>query len=162
MNTKSEKPRVAQTSKLFKSKKHPRSPSEEQVTAMVESIRSQGILEPILVAPANGGFEIHNGLVRWLAAQRLGIDIVPISIIFIDEDDASAVARIGNMVRTELETDPQTILNTMESLVKEFGVNASEIIQERLIFLREHNPNLSPEQRSRVEALLVKCGIKPA
>src|SRR5512135_764938 len=64
---------------------NPRQPrrtfSEETLTDLVASIKEKGILQPILVAPTEGGtYEIIAGERRWRAAQRAGLKEVPVVV----------------------------------------------------------------------------------
>ena len=55
--------------------------SDEAITALAESIRDHGMLQPILVRPMeDGSYRIVAGERRWRAARMLGLDEVPVNI----------------------------------------------------------------------------------
>jgi ParB family chromosome partitioning protein len=124
---------------------------------MVESIRDLGmIVKPLEVRRIGDSYEIVDGEVRWLAAQQLNIDIVPIQVIQLDDHANSAAALILNMDRESIE--PDEVIASLERLVSEFGEDAAEIILERLTELREAAAS-NPEFQDRVSALMAICKI---
>ncbi|MDH3745752.1 MAG: ParB/RepB/Spo0J family partition protein [Acidobacteriota bacterium] len=85
----------------------PRS-SMGELDELVESIRSKGVLEPILVRPVDeaddteSGYRIVSGERRYRAARRAGLDEIPAIIMEIDEDEALEVALVENLQRKDL------------------------------------------------------------
>lgn len=76
---------------------------QEALQELADSIKSQGIAQPILVRPAKGGkYEIVAGERRWRAAQLAGLDKVPAVIRDLDDTQATALALIENMQREDL------------------------------------------------------------
>jgi ParB family transcriptional regulator, chromosome partitioning protein len=73
---------------LVESSTNPRKAfDEQQLEELAESIRSKGILSPLLVRRENGHFEIVSGARRYRAAQRVGLREVPARIAeFTDEE----------------------------------------------------------------------------
>ncbi|MPQ69309.1 ParB/RepB/Spo0J family partition protein [Pseudomonas sp. MWU12-2323] len=164
MNNEIKHPTATQTSKLKRNKLKPRRPTEDQISDMAQSIKAIGqIVMPIDVRPVKGGYEIVDGEIRWLGAIRLGMDIVPINVLSIDAQTANEFSLITNYITndesTDFELNPEIILPSLERLVDEFGVNAGEIVLEKLAFLEEHNAMGSPEHQARAVALLQRCGI---
>lgn len=151
-------PTAIQTRRLQRNSRRLTKPSEAQVEAMAESIRSIGmIVQPIEERRAGDGFEIVDGEVRWLAAQKLNIEIVPIRVVPVDAHDCAAASLILNMDREAIA--PAEIVSNLESLFSTFGLDASETIEQNLPELLMASEG-SPELRARVEALLAKCGIE--
>ncbi len=73
------------------------------IEQLAESMRSQGVLQPILVrAKAQGKYEIIAGERRWRAAQLAGIFNIPAVIKDISDETAYAVALIENIQREDL------------------------------------------------------------
>ena len=150
-------PTVMQTSRIVNNKIRPRRPSETQVKAMIDSIQAMGrIIKPIDVRPVSTGYEIVDGEIRWLAAKALKIDIVPINVLEIDQQDSTALALIENLHREEL--NPVEVVSGLESLVAEFGVNTAEIVSEQMIHLQQIATE-SSELQARINVLLGRCGI---
>ena len=76
---------------------------ETELAALADSIRQQGVLEPVLLRGAGeGGYEIVAGERRWRAAQRAGLRQIPALIRDVDDRQARAVALVENMQRVDL------------------------------------------------------------
>lgn len=146
-----------QTSKLVPNKRRPAPPSQARVDAMAESIRSLGmILEPLKVRSVRGSYEIVDGEARWLAAQQLNIDIVPIQVIELEDDTSPAASLLLNMDRESIA--PEDVISNLERLVDAFGVDAAASVLESLPVLREA-ASASPELQDRLDALLTNCRL---
>ncbi len=75
----------------------------EGIEELAESIRAQGVVQPIVVRPtAAGGYEIIAGERRWRAAQAAGLDRVPAVVREVDDRAALAMALIENIQREDL------------------------------------------------------------
>lgn len=76
---------------------------EDALQDLADSIKSQGLAQPILVRPKPGGrFEIVAGERRWRAAQLAGLQQIPAVIRDLDDTKATALALIENMQREDL------------------------------------------------------------
>ena len=76
---------------------------ETALDELAESIREQGVMQPILVRPVDGGrFEIIAGERRWRAAQRAGLQDVPALVKSVPDNSALAIALIENIQREDL------------------------------------------------------------
>src|SRR5580700_3271982 len=60
---------------------------EERMEELAESIRSKGVLSPLLARRVNGHFEIVSGARRYRAAQRAGLQEVPVRIAVLSDDE---------------------------------------------------------------------------
>ncbi|MGI0646803.1 ParB/RepB/Spo0J family partition protein [Pseudomonas aeruginosa] len=154
-------PTAASVKRLVEGKNYFRHVEPEVVNALAASIQeSKGIIRPILVMPVPGGYEILDGVLRLRAAKQLGLDIVPIKVVSREESDYSReIQAIMNIDWVPLETDPEVIIHGMERLVEHFGAEAAELVVESLDFMMVHNPQLTPEQKGRVEAVLSRCQL---
>jgi ParB family chromosome partitioning protein len=99
----------------------------ETLTELADSIRVQGVVQPIVVrpveAPANGEsqrYEIIAGERRWRAAQMAGLTEIPAVIRHIPDEAAIAVALIENIQRENL--NPLEEARALSRLVSEFGL----------------------------------------
>ena len=109
-DTSSKKPRRKaanlQLFKLHPFEGHPyRVDDDEDMAALVESIREQGILSPLLVRPLDGKedeYEVISGHRRLFAAERLGMKHVPVMIEFIDRDAAAIEMVDSNLHREKI------------------------------------------------------------
>ncbi len=75
---------------------------EEKLQELAESIRSKGILSPLVVRPVNGHLEIVAGARRYRAAQRAGLSNVPVRIANLTDQEAREVQTIENLQRSDL------------------------------------------------------------
>lgn len=75
---------------------------QEGLRQLAESIRAQGVLQPIVVRAKNNHFEIIAGERRWRAAQLAGLTQIPALIREISDQDAMAMALIENIQRESL------------------------------------------------------------
>ncbi len=75
----------------------------EALQELADSIKSQGLAQPILVRPGKDGtFEIVAGERRWRAAQMAGLNKIPAVVRDLDDTQAAALALIENMQREDL------------------------------------------------------------
>jgi ParB family chromosome partitioning protein len=87
---------------------------------LADSIKAQGIMQPILVRPVVGGrYEIIAGERRWRAARIAGLSAVPALIRAVPDNAALAMALIENIQREDL--NPLEQANGIQRLVTEFG-----------------------------------------
>ena len=73
--------------------------SEESIAALADSIQQYGILQPILVRPIGGSYQIVAGERRWRAARMLGMDEVPVIIKELTDLETMQIALIENLQR---------------------------------------------------------------
>lgn len=97
----------------------------EPLAELSESIRAQGIVQPILVRPVGEGFEIIAGERRWRAAQLAGLAEVPVIVREIPDQAAMAVALIENIQRENLSSIEEAA--GLKRLQEEFGLTHEEI-----------------------------------
>jgi ParB family chromosome partitioning protein len=85
---------------------NPRQPrtsiDEGTLEELAQSIRSNGVIQPILVRPSGSRYEIVAGERRWRAAQRAGLLKVPVTIRDVDDANLLQVALIENIQREDL------------------------------------------------------------
>ncbi|TAJ92326.1 MAG: ParB/RepB/Spo0J family partition protein [Gammaproteobacteria bacterium] len=92
----------------------------EHLRELADSIRAQGIVQPIVVRPVKQGekFEIIAGERRWRAAQQAGLHEVPAIVRNIDEQTAMCLALIENIQRQDLNALEEA--RAMSRLMVEF------------------------------------------
>ncbi len=79
--------------------------SEEKLEELVNSIKKNGIIQPIAVRPSKvetGKYEIVAGERRWLAAQRAGLHEIPVNILELSDVESLEVAIVENIQRDDL------------------------------------------------------------
>ena len=115
---------------LTRGQYQPRSDMHEDTLAeLAESIKAQGIVQPIVVRPVGKGdgetrYEIVAGERRWRAAQLAGLDRVPALIRDIPDEAAVAVALIENIQRENL--NPIEEARSLARLVEQFQMTHAE------------------------------------
>jgi len=95
----------ANISDLKRNKYQPRKKFDEiSLNELTESIKSRGIIQPIIVRDSNGDskYEIIAGERRWLAAQKAGLHEVPIVVIEADDKKALEFGIVENVQRHDL------------------------------------------------------------
>ena len=103
--TKSPSSNKANISDLVRNKYQPRKKfDEEKLIELVNSIKSRGIIQPIIVRETGGNnkYEIIAGERRWLAAQKAGLHEVPIVVIEADNKKAVEFGIVENVQRHDL------------------------------------------------------------
>jgi len=94
---------------------------ETALNELADSIREQGLMQPILVRPVDGGsFEIIAGERRWRAAQRAGLTEVPALVKQVPDKSALALSLIENIQREDLNPLEEAI--GLQRLIDEFGL----------------------------------------
>lgn len=98
---------------------------EEALEELAESIKEQGVVQPIVVRPLRqGGFEIVAGERRWRAAQLAGLATIPAVVRDLPDRSAIAVALIENIQREDL--NPLEEARALKRLIDEFDVTHGE------------------------------------
>jgi ParB family chromosome partitioning protein len=103
---------------------------EESLAELAESIKAQGVVQPIVVRPLpnrSGGeteYEIVAGERRWRAAQLAGLATIPAVVRDIPDEAAVAVALIENIQREDL--NPLEEARSLHRLVEEFGLTHAD------------------------------------
>jgi len=103
--------------------------ADEPLEDLAESIRHQGVVQPILVRELpTGDYEIIAGERRWRAAQLAGLDEVPAIVRIIPDETAMAVALIENIQRENLNPIEEAL--GMQRLMDEFGMTQEEMSEK--------------------------------
>ena len=76
--------------------------NEEELEELADSIRKNGLLQPILVRKIGDTYQIIAGERRWQAATRAGVKKVPVNVIEADDDKVIELALIENIQRSDL------------------------------------------------------------
>jgi ParB family chromosome partitioning protein len=103
---------------------------EETLAELAESIKAQGVVQPIVVRPLPnpaGGeteYEIVAGERRWRAAQMAGLQTIPAVIRDIPDEAAVAVSLIENIQRENL--NPIEEARSLHRLIEEFGLTHAD------------------------------------
>ena len=112
---------------LQRGKYQPRTHMDQDALAeLANSIKSQGIVQPIVVRDIGGGnYEIVAGERRWRAAQIAGLATVPVVVRRIPDEAAIAIALIENIQREDL--NPIEEAGALQRLSEEFGLTHQQV-----------------------------------
>ena len=114
---------------LVRNKYQPRSIfDEDKLNELSSSIKENGIIQPIAVRPnkyEKGKFEIIAGERRWIAAQRAGLNKVPVVVLDIDDQKSLEIAIIENVQRQDLNIIEEA--KGYQRLIQEFGYDHEKI-----------------------------------
>lgn len=114
---------------LERNKYQPRTIFDEQKLAeLSSSIKENGVIQPIAVRPNKyepGKFEIVAGERRWMAAQRAGLNEVPVIVLNIDNKKSLEIAIVENVQRQDLNVIEEA--KGYQRLIKEFGYEHEKI-----------------------------------
>jgi len=100
----------------------------DSLTDLVESIREQGILEPIVVANTPAGYQIIAGERRWRAAKVLGLDKVPVVVKVTTPQRMLEMSIVENVQREDLNPIEKAL--AYRRLIDEFGLGTTEVAKQ--------------------------------
>lgn len=98
---------------------------EAKLEELAQSIRTTGIIQPLLVRPVGGRYELVAGERRWRAAQIAGLPRVPAIVREIPEDRLLEFALVENIQRQEL--NPIEEANAYKRLIESLGLTQEEV-----------------------------------
>ena len=102
--------------------------SKENLEDLTNSIREQGVIQPILVRPDkndDGKYEIIAGERRWLASQNAGLHEVPVVIVDVDDVKSLEFAIVENVQRQDLNSIEEA--RGYQRLIDEFDYNHEKL-----------------------------------
>ena len=100
---------------------------ETRIDELARSIKSNGVIQPIVVRKHETGYEIVAGERRWRASQRAGLLKVPVVVRDIPDDRLLAAALIENIQRQDL--NPIEEAHAYRRLADEFGLTQEQIAE---------------------------------
>jgi len=102
--------------------------NKENLEELTNSIREQGVIQPIVVRPDRSGsskYEIIAGERRWLASQNAGLHEVPVVILNVDDVKSLEFAIVENVQRQDLNTIEEA--RGYQRLIDEFSYNQDKL-----------------------------------
>jgi ParB family transcriptional regulator, chromosome partitioning protein len=101
--------------------------ADEAIQELAESIRTQGIIQPLVVTPeGDGSFSIIAGERRWRAARRAGLESVPVVVREgLDDRTRLELALVENLQRSDL--NPLEEADAYQLLQEKFGLSQEEV-----------------------------------
>lgn len=109
---------------------------KDAINELAESMITHGVLQPILVRPQNGGYQLIAGERRWLAAKEAGMETVPCRVLELEDKNVYEVALVENVQRKDLSDleKAQAFQDYLEKfggtpadLAKQLGMNRSTV-----------------------------------
>jgi len=97
----------------------------QELSGLVESIRRHGVLQPIVVRPSVGGYEVVAGERRWRAAEAAGLSSIPAIVRSLTDQEALELALVENLQREDL--NPIERARAYRRLMQEFGLTQEQI-----------------------------------
>lgn len=125
-----EEVRSLAVTQLVPSRRQPRSRFDDAgLDELAESIRAQGLIQPIVVTPlSSDNYTIIAGERRWRAAQRAGLATVPVVVRAVRDDrQLLELALVENLQRADL--DPIEEAEAFQALLADFGLSHEEVAQ---------------------------------
>jgi ParB family chromosome partitioning protein len=120
--------RMMQVTHLAPGKYQPRTQMDsESLQELADSIRAQGLMQPILAREVAGGYEIIAGERRWRAAQLAGLSEIPVLVREVADDAVAAMALIENIQREDLNAIDEA--HGLQRLIQEFGMTHDAVAQ---------------------------------
>lgn len=112
---------------------------EEELVALAASIGKSGVLQPLLVRPADDGYEIIAGERRWRAAQKAKLHNVPVIVQPVNDVTAMEIGLVENVQRADLNLIEEA--EGYQRLIDEFAYTQAELA-ETIGKSRSHIANL--------------------
>jgi ParB family chromosome partitioning protein len=100
---------------------------QTHIEELAESIKSKGVLLPLIVRRANDGYVLVAGERRWRAAQRAGLRELPVMVREVSEKEAFELALIENIQREDL--NPVEEAEAYKRLIEEHGLTQEELAE---------------------------------
>src|SRR5438128_432387 len=98
----------------------------EPAAGLAESVRSQGVIQPLLVRSRGaGGYEIIAGERRWRAARAAGVATIPVVVREADDRDTLLLSLVENVAREQLSAVEEA--RAYAVLMDEFGLSLGEV-----------------------------------
>lgn len=102
--------------------------NEEALAQLADSIRTHGILQPLLVRPqANGSYQLIAGERRWRAARMAGLSEVPVVIREMENNEAAELSLIENLQREDLNPIEEAL--GYQELMEQYGMTQEQVAQ---------------------------------
>ena len=116
-------------SEIHANPKQPRRQFEsEGVSGLAESIKAQGLIQPVVVRPRlAGGYELIAGERRWRAAREAGLETVPAVVREADDRDTLLLGLVENVAREDLS--PVEEARAYAMLLDEFALSLGEVAE---------------------------------
>jgi ParB family chromosome partitioning protein len=98
---------------------------QSSIEELAESLKAEGMLQPVVVRKIPNGYELIAGERRWRAAQRAGLAEIPAVIKDASPEDATVLALVENLQREDL--NPMEAAQAFRRLMMHFGLTQEDV-----------------------------------
>ncbi len=98
---------------------------DDELAELADSIRTKGLVQPIIARPVPGGYEIVAGERRWRAAQKAGLHMVPVIARELSDKEVLELAIIENVQRADLNAIEEA--TGYRELIERFGYSQEQL-----------------------------------
>ena len=98
---------------------------DDELAELADSIRTKGLVQPIIARPIPGGYEIVAGERRWRAAQKAGLHMVPVIARDLSDKEVLELAIIENVQRADLNAIEEA--GGYRELIERFGYSQEQL-----------------------------------
>ena len=98
---------------------------EEKLAELASSIRTNGVIQPLIVRESTGGYELVAGERRWRASRQAGLRTVPCIVRNFDDRQNAIVAIIENMQREDLNPIEEAL--GLKSMTEKYGFTQEQV-----------------------------------
>lgn len=102
-----------------------RSFDDDELEQLADSVRRDGILQPLVVRPQGETYQIVAGERRWHAARRVGLESVPVVVRQVGDDEVLRLALVENLQRSDL--NPLETARGYRELMNKMGLTQEEL-----------------------------------
>lgn len=100
---------------------------EESLNELAESIRSEGLLQPVVVRPHGDQYELIAGERRWRACQKLKLKLIPARVMEASESSSAVLSLIENLQREDLNPIEESM--GYASLMRDFDLTQEQVAE---------------------------------
>ncbi len=100
---------------------------EANLEGLADSIKKNGVIQPIIIREKLGKYEIIAGERRWLAAKMVGLREIPVRLIEVSDEEAMQFALVENLQREDLT--PLQIANGLNDLIKKHSLTHEQVAE---------------------------------
>lgn len=119
--------KLVEIDRLERNPFQPREDVDKNLDALIESIKSHGVLEPILVRKAGDKYIIIAGERRYAAAVKAGLNKVPVRVLEVDESQMAELSLVENLLREDL--NPLEEASGIETLIEKFNYTHEKVAE---------------------------------
>jgi ParB family chromosome partitioning protein len=98
---------------------------QEALQELANSIREQGVVQPLVVTRVEGGYQLLVGERRWRAAKLAGLEVVPVVVREVSPQQMLELALVENLQREDL--NPLEAASAYNHLLEEFGLTQQQV-----------------------------------